>query len=127
MGALASVVDGAADVAPIDSYALRLLRAYRADLFSTVRVVGETEPTPIPPLVAAPQALLEKERSALQSAFLEAHQVAALEPLMDQLLLGGFARPDSSAYTALRERLDTAAAYWRSHRLAASTHPAFAL
>jgi ABC-type phosphate/phosphonate transport system substrate-binding protein len=127
MGALAAVVDGAADIAPIDSYALRLLRRYRPDLASAVRVVGETVPTPIPPLVASATAASEKERAALQSAFLEAHQSASFQPLMDELLLLGFARPDSNAYALLRERFDAATAYWSSHRLAACTHPAFVL
>jgi len=62
-----------------------------------------------------------------QSAFLEAHQSASLKPLMDELLLLGFARPDSNAYAVLQERFDAATAYWSSHRLAAHTHPAFAL
>jgi ABC-type phosphate/phosphonate transport system substrate-binding protein len=127
MGALTAVVDGTADIAPIDSYALRLLRKYRPDLASAVRVVGQTVPTPIPPLVASATAASEKERAALQSAFLEAHQSASLKPLMDELLLLGFARPDSNAYAVLRERFDAATAYWSSHRLAAHTHPAFVL
>jgi ABC-type phosphate/phosphonate transport system substrate-binding protein len=127
MGALAAVVDGAAHIAPIDSYALRLLRRYRPDLASAVRVVGQTVPTPIPPLVASAMAATDKERAALQSAFLEAHQSASLKPLMDELLLLGFVRPDSNSYTVLRERFDTATAYWGSHRLAAHTHPAFVL
>jgi ABC-type phosphate/phosphonate transport system substrate-binding protein len=127
MGALAAVVDGAADIAPIDSYALRLLRKYRPDLASAVRVVGETVPTPIPPLVASATSASPKELAVLQSAFLEAHQIASLKPLMNELLLLRFARPDSNAYSALTERFDTATAYWRSHRLAAHTHPAFVL
>ena len=126
-GALTAVVDGTADIAPIDSFALRLLGKYRPDLASEVRVVGRTVPTPIPPLVASATAASEKEHAALQTAFLEAHQSAALKPLMDELLLLGFAGPDSDAYAVLRERFDRATAYWRSHRLAAVTHPAFAL
>jgi ABC-type phosphate/phosphonate transport system substrate-binding protein len=127
MGALAAVVDGAADIAPIDSYALRLLRKYRPELASAVRVVGQTAPTPIPPLVASATSVSEKELAALRSAFLEAHQSASLKFLMNELLLLGFARPHSNAYAVLRERFDTATAYWRSHRLAAHTHPAFVL
>jgi ABC-type phosphate/phosphonate transport system substrate-binding protein len=127
MGALTAVVDGTADIAPIDSYALRLLRKYRPDLASAVRVVGETVPTPIPPLVASATSASPKQLDALQSAFLEAHQNALLKPLMDELLLLGFARPDSNAYAVLRERFDAATAYWTSHRLAAHTHPAFVL
>jgi ABC-type phosphate/phosphonate transport system substrate-binding protein len=127
MGALTAVVDGAADIAPIDSYALRLLRKYRPELASAVRVVGQTVPTPIPPLVASVTSASPKELAALQAAFLEAHQNASRKPLMDELLLLGFARPDSNAYAVLRERFDAATAYWSSHRLAALTHPAFAL
>jgi ABC-type phosphate/phosphonate transport system substrate-binding protein len=124
---LAAVVDGKADIAPIDSYAFRLLRKYRPELVSAVRVIGETAPTPIPPLVASAGAVSEKERAALQSSFLEAHRNASLKPRMDELLLLGFTRPDSSAYAVLRERFDAATAYWRSHRLAEVTHPAFVL
>jgi ABC-type phosphate/phosphonate transport system substrate-binding protein len=127
MGALRAVVDGTADIAPIDSYALRLLRKYRPDLASAVRVVGQTVPTPIPPLVAAATSASPKELAALQSAFLEAHQNAPLKAVLDELLLLGFTRPDSNAYAVLRERFDAATAYWRSHRLAAHTHPAFVL
>lgn len=127
MGALAAVVDGAADIAPIDSYALRLLRKYRPELASAVRVVGQTVPTPIPPLVASATAASDKERAALRSAFLEAHLSASLKSLMNDLLLLSFAPPNSTAYAVLRERFDAATAYFRSHRLAAHTHPAFVL
>src|SRR3984893_14066280 len=37
VGALTAVADGAADIAPIDSYAFRLLRKYRPELASAVR------------------------------------------------------------------------------------------
>jgi ABC-type phosphate/phosphonate transport system substrate-binding protein len=127
MGALTAVIDGAADIAPIDSYALRLLRKYRPELAAAVRVIGETVPTPIPPLVASATVASEKEIAALRSAFLEAHHSASRKSLMDELLLQRFARPDSSAYAVLRERFDAATAYWNSHRLAAHSHPAFAL
>jgi hypothetical protein len=46
---------------------------------------------------------------------------------MEQLLLQRFALPESSAYSVLRERFETAGRYWGSHRLAAAIHPAFAL
>jgi len=121
------VLDGAADIAPIDSYALRLLRKYRPSLASEVRVIAETVPTPIPPLVASLGTLPGKDLAALQSAFLEAHLSAPLKSLMEELLLLRFTRPDSGAYAVLRERLDEATAYWASHRLAERSHPAFAL
>jgi ABC-type phosphate/phosphonate transport system substrate-binding protein len=122
LGALSAVIRGIADIAPIDAYALRLLARYRPDLTSQVRIIGQTAPTPIPPLVAS-----SRDLGALSAAFLEAHQSASIKGLMEQLLLQRFARPDSSAYTVLRERFETAVGYWNSHRLAAATHPAFAL
>jgi ABC-type phosphate/phosphonate transport system substrate-binding protein len=127
VGALSAVIDGAADIAPIDAYALRLLRRYRPDLTSAVRVVGQTLPTPIPPLVASATAASEKDLAALQLTFLQAHQIRSQKSLMDELLLLGFARSDPNAYAVLREQFDAATAYWKSNRLAAATHPAFAL
>jgi len=119
LGNVAAVVEDRADVAPIDAYSLRLLRAYRPDLTARIRVVAKTAPTPIPPLVAS-QAV-----PALQAAFLEAHQIDSIKPLMDKLLLQGFARPDAGAYGVLKERLTATMEYWRRHPIAASVHPAF--
>jgi ABC-type phosphate/phosphonate transport system substrate-binding protein len=127
LGALSAVISGTADIAPIDSYALELLREYRPDLTSQVRIVGQTAPTPIPPLVASREGLDEEDLDALQSAFLDAHRSASIKTIMDKLLLQRFTRPDSASYAVLRERFEAATAYWRSHRFAAATHPAFAM
>jgi ABC-type phosphate/phosphonate transport system substrate-binding protein len=121
LGAASSVVEGAADVAPIDSYAYRLLQKYRRDLTSQLRVIGRTTRTPIPPLVAA-----RPVPAALQAAFLEAHAIASLAPLMQGLLLERFVCADADAYDALRLNYEAATRYWREHRLAATVHPAFA-
>jgi len=119
LGALTAVVDGAADVAPIDAYALRLLQKYRPELTSQVRIVGRTAPTPIPPLVASVGV------DALCAAFLDAHRHPATLRLMDALLLQRFARPDPDAYEALRGRFDTVVRQGGAGRLAAAVHPAF--
>jgi ABC transporter, phosphonate, periplasmic substrate-binding protein len=116
---MTAVVDDRADVAPIDAYALRLLRAFRPDLTAKIRVVANTAPTPIPPLVAS------LTIPALQAAFLDAHRVDSIKPLLDKLLLQGFARPDASAYGVLKERFTATMEYWRRHSIAASIHPAF--
>lgn len=121
LGALNAVVTGVADIAPLDAYAFRLLQRFRPDLTSQVRSVGQTVPTPIPPLVASTHGL-----EALQSAFLGAHRDATLRRLMEQLLLHRFAQPAPAAYDSLRSGFEAAQAYWRSHRLAQVTHPAFA-
>jgi hypothetical protein len=121
LGAMSAVIGAAADVAPIDSYAFCLLQKYRPELTSQLRIVGRTMRTPIPALVASRPGL---ER--LQAAFLEAHQIAAIAPLMAALLLERFVRPDPDTYDALRVNYEAAQRYWQSHRLAAGIHPAFA-
>lgn len=120
LGAMSAVIDGAADVAPIDSYAYCLLQKYRWDLTSQLRIIGRTAPTPIPPLVASRPGF-----GALQAAFLDAHRIAAMAPLMAGLLLDRFVYPDPASYDALRLNFETASRYWRAHPLAATVHPAF--
>ena len=121
LGAMSAVVEGAADVAPIDSYAYCLLQKYRWDLTSQLRVIARTPRTPIPPLVASRRGL-----ESLQASFLGAHRIAAVEPLLAGLLLEKFVRPDPDSYDALRSNFKTATRYWHEHRLAARVHPAFA-
>ncbi len=120
LGALTAVVHGAADVAPLDSYALRLLQKYRPELTSQVRIVGRTSPTPIPPLVAS-----DMDIDALRSAFLEAHQDASVRSLLDRLLLQRFTVPDPASYAVLRDRFEAATRYWSIHRFATTIPPAF--
>src|SRR6202049_2402024 len=115
LGAMSAVIDGGADVAPIDSYAHCLLQRYRRDLTSQLRTIGRTARTPIPPLVASVAGL-----ETLQAAFLEAHRIATIAPLMADLLLERFARPDPASYDALRSNFETATRYWRARPLAAT-------
>lgn len=122
LGALQAVLNGVAEVAPIDSYAFSLLQRYRPDLTGKVRIIGTTAPTPIPPLVASQPGL-----DALQSAFLEADRSAAIKPIMNQLMLRRFVRPDAASYEVLRPRFQAARRYWSERPLAALVHPAFAL
>jgi ABC transporter, phosphonate, periplasmic substrate-binding protein len=120
LGALTAVIDGAAEIAPIDSYAYCLLKKYRGDLVSQLRVVGRTARTPIPVLVAS-----NGGYGKLQDAFLEAHEMTSIQGIMTDLLLERFVRPDPGAYDALRLNAETATQYWREHALAAKVHPAF--
>jgi hypothetical protein len=64
------------------SHAYYLLQKYRGDLTSQLRIIGPTARTPIPPLVASGPGF-----DALQAAFLEAHEIAAIVPLMKGLLV----------------------------------------
>lgn len=120
-GALWAVIRGAADIAPIDAYALHLLQRHRPDLTDQVRLVGETVPTPIPPLVGTNPHAME-----LQRAFLTAHQNDITRTLMDELLIRRFAAPEASSYDMLRDRFEAAAQYWANRPLARRIHPAFA-
>ena len=120
LGALSAVVEGDADVAPIDAYAMRLLAHFRPEVAARVRVVARTAATPIPPLVASSSAL-----EPLAHAFARVHDLPAAHGALQELQLRRFARPDPGAYTALRDAYRAATAYWRTHRLAARTHPAF--
>jgi len=113
LGALTAVAQDAADVAPIDSYALKLMEKFRPELTAEVRIVGRTPPTPIPPLVASNTAI-----EPLRAALLEAHTHAASKSLMDELLLERFSLPDPASYAALRHSFDAAARYWSTHRFA---------
>jgi ABC-type phosphate/phosphonate transport system substrate-binding protein len=122
LGALNAVIRGDAELAPIDSYALDLLRRYRPELTAQVRTLAQTQPTPIPALVASRQPTPQ-----LQAAFLEAHQNDAIKPLMDALSLQRFARPEAASYAVLRQRYAAAIDHWRARPLARTTHPAFAL
>jgi ABC-type phosphate/phosphonate transport system substrate-binding protein len=119
-GALDAVMNGAADVAPIDAYALRLLARYRPELADAIRVVGRTISTPIPPLVSS-----HAVAPTLRAAFLEAHRDSSTASLMERLLLRRFVLPAPGDYAVLRERYEAATGHWSTRPLAAATHAAF--
>jgi hypothetical protein len=104
----------------VDSFAFALLRKYRSDLTSQLRIVARTASTPIPALVASISGL-----SALTDAFLIAHQDRALRTIMNDLLLDRFVQPDAGQYDALRMNFETAVSFWRAHRLAEIVNPVF--
>jgi len=87
---LESVVEGATDLAPLDSYAHALLRRDAPELAGRVRTVASTEPTPIPPLVAS-SAADPAVVTVLRQTLLSSEEDAQVRPLLDALLLRGFA------------------------------------
>lgn len=97
-----ALLDGEADVGAIDGYGHDLLRRHDPALAGRLRVVASTEPAPAPPLVASP-AMPEAERSRLAAALLAVHKAAELRPVLDDLLLLRFDRPDPAAYETLLE------------------------
>ena len=121
MGALMSVIERKAEVAPLDSYAFALLSKHAPELTRQVRTIMRTEATAAPLLVAS-----RPMPAAVAEAFLAARDKPAAAALMDQLLLDRFARPERPAYDRLRERFVAMQAFWRSHPLAKTAHPMFA-
>jgi ABC-type phosphate/phosphonate transport system substrate-binding protein len=117
--ALAAVAEGRADVAAIDAYSLSLLRRYAPELVANARVVAKTEPRPIPLLIAS------EPLETLSQAFLEAHQDPALQPVMADLRLSHFERPQPDSYRQLAGEFEDTLRYWRAHDLATVIHPAF--
>jgi ABC-type phosphate/phosphonate transport system substrate-binding protein len=120
LGAMTAVIEGLAEVAPIDSYAFSLARQYMPELTSQLRTVARTPPTAIPPIISS-----RPVQPSLESAFLEAHKNASMAPLMADLQLERFVRPDLEAYDVLKRRFDAASTFWRQHPFASSVHPAF--
>ncbi len=121
LGAMTAVVDGLADVAPVDSFALSLARRHIPELADQLRVVASTEPTPIPPLVSSGPV-----HPALESAFLQAHRNTSMAPVMARLGISRFVRPDQDSYDVLKRRFDAAITFWHEHPFACSVHPEFA-
>jgi ABC-type phosphate/phosphonate transport system substrate-binding protein len=122
LGALSAVREGRAEVAPVDGFALDLLRRHAPELTAGLSILARTEPTAIPPFIASAPPV-----PALRQAFLDAHDDPALRPLLDALLLQRFAPVSPADYAPLQQRFETALAFWRRHKLAAVIHPAFAL
>jgi ABC-type phosphate/phosphonate transport system substrate-binding protein len=121
-GALTAVIDGLAEVAPVDSWAFALMQRHTPELTAQVRIVARTDPTPIPLLVASPG-----REELLDRAFLTAHEDPGLQPVMEELLIERFVRPEAGSYTTLKQALQSSRNFWRRHPLAETTDPAFAL
>jgi hypothetical protein len=119
--AMLAVVEGAADVAPIDSYAHCLLHLYRPDLTSRVRVIAQTARTAISPIVAS-----YAGRLSLEPLLLDAHTIPVTRSLLTALMIERFVHMDAGSYDILRARFETARAFWRKHPPAAHMHAAFA-
>lgn len=111
-----AVVAGDADAGPLDSYVHALLQAGEPALAAQLRVIATTEPTPIPPLIAAtgiPAVLA----SRLTEALLAVDRAEGLAPVLATLRLERFARVPPERYNALltRARDADALGYLRLH------------
>ncbi|MBP0437364.1 phosphate/phosphite/phosphonate ABC transporter substrate-binding protein [Tianweitania sediminis] len=101
--AIAAVLEGRVDVAPLDGYFHDLARQNEPGLVRDLRVIDTTDPTPIPPLVTR-TALDQGNLEALRQAFLAASGAPELSPFLQILTLQGFARVSPQAYRLLLDR-----------------------
>jgi ABC-type phosphate/phosphonate transport system substrate-binding protein len=104
-----AVIEGRADVGPVDGYALDLLRRHGTERAQRVRVVATTIAAPSAPLVASP--LVDAEsRERLIGALLQAGAVPELARTLDELLLARFVRVEPGDFDVFLERQRAAAA-----------------
>ena len=96
---LEAVVAGDAEVAAIDSYALRLLQRHDPAFANGVRVVASTPASPIPPLVGSPL-LAEDDLVRMRGALTSMDASAAGRALLIDVCLRRFIEVDPAAYDA---------------------------
>ncbi|HEY2991243.1 MAG TPA: PhnD/SsuA/transferrin family substrate-binding protein [Methylomirabilota bacterium] len=98
-----AVIEGRADVGPVDAYGLDLLRRHGAERAARVRVVATTVEAPSAPLVASP-AVDAATRERLTDALLAAHTAPELASTLDELLLARFVRARADVFDVMVER-----------------------
>jgi ABC-type phosphate/phosphonate transport system substrate-binding protein len=86
-----AVINGSADVGPVDGYALDLLRRHGDERARRVRVIATTDAAPSAPLVASPMVDADA-RERLTAALLHADRAGELAATLDELLLARFVR-----------------------------------
>jgi ABC-type phosphate/phosphonate transport system substrate-binding protein len=92
-----ALLEGAIDVGPLDSYVHDLLKRYEPQTASKLRTIESTAMTPIPPLIASP-ATPPETVERLRRSLLAAADDPQAAPILDGLLLAGFAPVDASDY-----------------------------
>lgn len=99
-GVVQAVLDGRADLGPLDSYAHALMRAHEPALAAQLRVVARTPPMPIPPLVAAP-GIDAGIAARLRRALADVGAAPELAAQRAALCLAGFAPSARTDYHAI--------------------------
>ena len=101
--AIESVIEGRAELAPVDSFVWDLLARHAPERIAGLRIVDRTAPAPFPPIVASPGIAAGTARR-LGAAFTGMAEEPAMRPVLDRLLLKGFAGVEAAAYDIARER-----------------------
>jgi ABC-type phosphate/phosphonate transport system substrate-binding protein len=100
-----AVIEGRADVAPVDSYFHQLLARHEPETTAQVRVVARTDCTPIPLLIAA-RSVPPETVAKLGHTFAAVGTDPTFAPLLEDLCLTGFARIEDPQVYAITERWD---------------------
>ena len=110
--ALQSVIDGTADVAPLDSMCLDILRRHAPERIAGLRVIETTDAAPAPPLVASPNADAD-ESARISQALRSANEDPALVQALDDVMVEKFVTvaPDLYDVTLARAEEATNAGY----------------
>jgi len=90
------------DVVALDSFWLDLVRRHEPARLAGIRCVATTGWTPMPLLVAAPQADAG-DVARLRDALVRIHERPGYAPLLADVLLERFVAPDVAAYAALED------------------------
>ncbi|MEX0873049.1 MAG: PhnD/SsuA/transferrin family substrate-binding protein [Aquisalimonadaceae bacterium] len=106
--ALDSVIEGTADIAPLDSYALDLITAHTPERVRDIEVLVSTASSPNPLLVASPQLGAERAR-ILGEALQGVSGADDMRPVLDRLCLSGFATVTPERYDVLDQRAEKSA------------------
>lgn len=108
MRTLEALQRGDVDVVALDSYFLDLCRRHEPQRLAGLRCVATTPWTPIPLLVAAPQADASTV-AAIREKLLGLHADPSYAPLLDAVVLERFVAADVPAYRALEAMAQQAA------------------
>jgi len=111
--ALASVVEGTVDIAPMDSYALDLIALHEPERIREIMVIDSTAAAPFPPLVAS-NGISPSDQADLRQAFLMADSDPAITPVLDALNI--------SAFTTIKPQSYDLALRWQQDAVSAGYH-----
>ena len=95
-----AVLDGEADVGPLDSYAHDLMRRHQPELTARLRTIASTARTPIPPLVAA-AGISSTTLMRLRDALFAVAVAEEMASTREDLLIEGFTLVDTTDYNVL--------------------------
>jgi phosphonate transport system substrate-binding protein len=98
---LGAVASGQADGAALLSTVYFIVAQREPELTARLRVVGESPPFAMPPVVVHP-ALADDTKEALRAVLLTAHEQPTARPLLDQLMIDRFVLGDDADFDPVR-------------------------